>query len=56
MRALVLEGAGLEGVGVRDWPDPEPGPGEAVVQLRAAALNRRDLWARKGLVGPKTAC
>jgi zinc-binding alcohol dehydrogenase/oxidoreductase len=25
-------------------PDPEPGPGEVVVALRAAALNRRDPW------------
>ena len=27
-----------------DVPDPVPGPGEAVVALRAAALNRRDWW------------
>jgi NADPH:quinone reductase-like Zn-dependent oxidoreductase len=25
-------------------PDPEPGPGEVVIALRAAALNRRDPW------------
>ena len=24
--------------------DPVPGPGEVVVELAAAALNRRDLW------------
>lgn len=30
-------------------PDPEPGPGEVVVELRAAALNRRDLLVRKGV-------
>ncbi len=29
---------------VSDVPDPEPGPGEVVVALRAAALNRRDWW------------
>ena len=29
-------------------PDPEPGPGEVVVELRAAALNRRDLLVRGG--------
>jgi NADPH:quinone reductase-like Zn-dependent oxidoreductase len=28
--------------------DPQPGPGEAVVALRAAALNHRDAWIRKG--------
>jgi NADPH:quinone reductase-like Zn-dependent oxidoreductase len=30
-------------------PDPEPGPGEVVVELRAAALNRRDVFVRKGV-------
>src|ERR671914_2438936 len=29
-------------------PEPEPGPGETVVRLRAAALNRRDLFATYG--------
>src|SRR5678816_2369999 len=29
-------------------PDPIPGPGEAVVRLRAAALNHRDVFIRKG--------
>ena len=30
-------------------PDPEAGPGEVVVELRAAALNRRDVFLRKGV-------
>ncbi len=29
-------------------PDPEPGPGEVVVDLVAASLNRRDWWIRRG--------
>ena len=29
--------------------DPEPGPGEALVELRHAALNRRDLLVSKGV-------
>ena len=29
-------------------PDPEPGPGEVVVELRTAALNRRDVLVRRG--------
>ncbi|MEA3073529.1 MAG: hypothetical protein QOD29_4975, partial [Alphaproteobacteria bacterium] len=33
---------------VRDFPDPIPAPGEALVQLRAAALNRVDLYMRGG--------
>jgi NADPH:quinone reductase-like Zn-dependent oxidoreductase len=30
-------------------PDPEAGSGEVVVELRAAALNRRDVFLRKGV-------
>jgi NADPH:quinone reductase-like Zn-dependent oxidoreductase len=33
---------------LQDVPDPQPGRGEVVVRLRAAALNRRDVWIRKG--------
>lgn len=32
-----------------DWPDPQPGPGEAVVSIRAAALNRLDVFVRNGI-------
>lgn len=34
---------------LEDVPDPEPRPGEVVVELRAAALNRRDLLVRRGV-------
>jgi NADPH2:quinone reductase len=34
---------------VEDVPDPEPGPGEVLVEMRAAGLNHLDLWIRKGL-------
>ena len=30
-------------------PDPEPGPGEVVVELRTAALNRRDVLVARGV-------
>ncbi len=30
-------------------PDPEPGPGEVLVELKAAGLNRRDLLVRSGI-------
>jgi NADPH:quinone reductase-like Zn-dependent oxidoreductase len=32
-----------------DVDDPEPGSGEVLVRLRAASLNRLDVWLRKGL-------
>ena len=49
MKAIVLrELGGPERLILEHVPDPEPGPGEAVVALRAAALNHRDAWIRKG--------
>ncbi len=48
MRALVLEGAGLEGLRLRDRGDRRPNAGQVLVSLRAAALNHRDLWACRG--------
>lgn len=36
-----------------DWPDPQPGPGEAVVRVRAVGLNYLDVLARKGMPGVK---
>jgi NADPH:quinone reductase-like Zn-dependent oxidoreductase len=34
-----------------DLPDPEPGVGEALVEIRAAALNHLDIWVRRGWPG-----
>jgi NADPH:quinone reductase-like Zn-dependent oxidoreductase len=34
-----------------DLPDPKPGPGEALVRIRAASLNYRDLLVAKGIYG-----
>ena len=49
MKAVVLRELGDPDVlQLQDVPDPHPGPGEVVVRLRAAALNRRDVWIRKG--------
>ncbi len=46
MRAVRIEAIGS--VAVRDVPDPIPSEGEVVVELRAAALNHRDLWIKLG--------
>jgi NADPH2:quinone reductase len=32
-----------------DFPDPEPGRGEAVVDVKAGALNHLDVWTRRGM-------
>ncbi len=49
MKAIVLHDIGeLETIRLEDAADPRPGPGEVVVRLRAAALNHRDLFIRRG--------
>jgi len=49
VRAVVLRELGAPAnLRVEDWPKPAPGPGEVVVRVRAAALNHRDVWIRRG--------
>ena len=49
MKAMVLrELGGPDQLSYEDVPEPEPGSGEAVVRLRAAALNRRDVFVTYG--------
>jgi NADPH:quinone reductase-like Zn-dependent oxidoreductase len=38
-----------------DLPDPVPGPGEALVRVRACGINHLDLWVRNGLPGVMSA-
>lgn len=53
MRAVVLTGAGgPEVFSVEDVPDPVPGPGEVLVDVVAAGLNRADVQQRRGLYPP----
>jgi NADPH:quinone reductase-like Zn-dependent oxidoreductase len=47
MQALVLSGVG-QPIQLSEVPAPQPGPGEVLVQLKAAALNHRDVWIQKG--------
>src|SRR5258707_8750423 len=55
MRAVLLDKHGsVENFRyVTDHPDPEPGAGEVRIRVRAAALNRVDIWARNGWPGIK---
>jgi len=45
----IHEEGGPEVLRYEDAPDPVPGPGEVLIELRAASLNHLDLWIRKGL-------
>jgi len=59
MRQIVTtRNGGTEVLEVQDAPDPQPGKGEVVVQVKAAGLNFADILARQGLYpdGPKKPC
>jgi zinc-binding alcohol dehydrogenase/oxidoreductase len=47
MQAIRVHDGGV--VAFEQAPDPVPGPGEVLVELRCAALNRRDLLVRRGV-------
>ena len=50
MKAIrIHEDGGPDVLRYEDVPDPTPGPGEVLVELRAASLNHLDVWVRKGL-------
>src|SRR6185312_16332680 len=50
VRAIrIHEDGGSDVLRYEDVPDPEPGPGEVLVALRAAGLNHLDVWVRRGL-------
>jgi NADPH:quinone reductase-like Zn-dependent oxidoreductase len=50
LSAIAVGGAGIDSVRVQEVPVPEPGPGEALVRLKAATLNFRDLIVAKGMM------
>ncbi|WP_405091683.1 NAD(P)H-quinone oxidoreductase [Micromonospora sp. NBC_01392] len=53
MRAVTItEPGGPEALVWAEVPDPEPGPGEVVVEVRASAVNRADLLQRQGHYPP----
>ena len=50
---LFRQHGGPEVLEYTDFPTPEPNPGEALIRLRAAALNRMDIMVRNGWPGIK---
>ncbi len=53
MRAVIApDPGGPEALVVADLPDPEPGPGEVVLDLAATAVNRADTLQRQGFYPP----
>jgi NADPH:quinone reductase len=53
MRAVVFTQTGApEVIEIRDLPEPRPGPGQVLVRVRGAGLNRADLLQRRGHYPP----
>lgn len=53
MHAITIpEPGGPEALIFSEVPDPEPGPGEVVIDVRATAVNRADLLQRQGHYPP----
>lgn len=52
MKAIFFEEHGeIEKLKYADLPDPTPGPGEALIKVKAVALNHLDIWVRRGWKG-----
>jgi NADPH:quinone reductase-like Zn-dependent oxidoreductase len=54
MKAIEIRGSfGLDSLTLHERPDPTPGPGQALVRVKAVSLNYRDLLMVKGVYNPK---
>jgi len=54
MRAFqIQEKFGLENLRLTELPDPEPGPGEVLLKMRAVSLNYRDILTVAGTYNPR---
>jgi NADPH:quinone reductase-like Zn-dependent oxidoreductase len=51
MKAIAIDGYGIDNVRYTDVPDPQASNQAVVVSVRAAALNRLDLWTLSGDLG-----
>src|SRR5579872_3871571 len=50
MRAVIADGSG--GLRLVDRPVPQPGPGEVLIKVGAAGVNRPDVLQRRGMYPP----
>ena len=54
MRAWEIQGGfGLDHLQLAERPDPQPGPGQVKLRVRAVSLNYRDLLTVQGLYNPR---
>jgi NADPH:quinone reductase-like Zn-dependent oxidoreductase len=54
MKAVVFsQHGGPEVLQYQDVPKPKPGPGEVVIQVKAASINHIDIFLRRGMPGVK---
>lgn len=52
MKVAAIQAHGdIDQIKYDDWPDPEAGPGEALIRVRACGLNYLDLFVLKGMPG-----
>lgn len=49
---MLHDAKGIGSYALGEVPDPEPGPDEVRVSLRASALNHLDLWVARGMPAP----
>src|SRR2546428_9978858 len=50
---LVREHGGFDKLEITEVPDPVAGPGEALIDVRAVALNHLDVWLLRGVPRPQ---
>lgn len=53
MQAWTIPAFGIENLALTDHRTPQPGPGQVLVEVKAASLNYRDLMVTLGLYNPK---
>lgn len=54
MKAIVIrEHGGFDKLELTEVPEPKPKSGEALIRVRAVALNHLDIWVRRGIPGVK---